>query len=307
MRRTLVANRGALSLLGLDERLHYTEEEVKAAYRRQVKRFHPDAGGSAERFRELHDAYVFLLGDRKATDTPAESCDSSSFYNNAHSRWSAGRYEGAGCGAAFARDASSGYARSDYEYDLGVEWDGERRYANRSTRDFYRPYTSNPFAHGFTDEEVLEAERLNRLRVLWAVLKHGLIFGGLVYLLFVCWRDNRIQRAIEARNNGYVDASYWEKLKEDQQRGLTPTPRRHWADVQNEEFMQAWNKRLEEQRRRGSPCGGGGGYAFRPVAVTFQGRPFTPTGVRGARSGVPKNTATYEGDEHCELDDAEGD
>ncbi|RNF26378.1 putative chaperone DNAJ protein [Trypanosoma conorhini] len=306
MRRTLAAKRSARAVLGLDERLHYSAAEVKAAYRRQVKFLHPDAGGSAERFRELHDAYSSLCGARKATDAASEGCDGTPFYNNAHSRWCSGRYEEGSCGAAFARGAFSGDSRSG-DADFGAGWDGDRRYANRSTRDFYRPYTSNPFAHGYTDAEVAAAGRRNRWRVAWAALKHGLLWGGLAYLLFVCWRENRVGRAIEARKDGYVDPAYWEKLRGDERRGFPPLVQQHWTDVHNEEFRLAWNKRLEEQRRRGSPLGGGGGYAGRPVAVTFQGRPFTATGVRGARSGVPKTAATYESDEHCELDDVERD
>ncbi|RNF11067.1 putative chaperone DNAJ protein [Trypanosoma rangeli] len=302
MRRTLTTKRSALAVLGLDERVCYSEAEVKAAYRRQVKILHPDAGGSASRFCELHDAYCSLCGGRKSTDATSETCDGSPFYTNAHSQWCSGRYDEGSCGEAFARGAS----RSS-DGDFGVGWDDDGRYANRSTRDFYRPYTSNPFAHGYTDEEVVEAKRRNGWRVAWVVLKHGLLWGGLAYLLFVCWCENRIQRAIEARNGGYVDPAYWEKLKGDERRGYPPMVQLHWTDASNEEFKRAWNNGLEAQRRRGSPFGGGGGYASRSVAVTFQGRPFTATGVRGARTGVWKTAATYESDEHCELDDVESD
>jgi len=35
----------------------YAEEDVKAAYRAKAKHLHPDHGGSAEAFRELHAAF----------------------------------------------------------------------------------------------------------------------------------------------------------------------------------------------------------------------------------------------------------
>lgn len=275
-------SRSALAVLGLDETTGHSVEEVKAAYRRQVKLLHPDAGGSAEGFCELHEAYYASLRRVKKTSTDklgADRCDDDVFFhgsNDTHFRWNADHF----C----------------------------RARANKSTRDFYRPYNSDPFAHGFTAEEVLEAERRNRLCFLWFITKHGLLWGGLVYFVFVYLCENRIYRAIQARKNGHDDAAYWEKVRKDERLGLTTPPRPHWTDVNSEEFLSACGKETAMRRRRALMFGGAGGYSARPVALTFQGRPFTFVGVRGARnSGVPKTAATYESDVHYELDGFEED
>ncbi|KEG08927.1 putative chaperone DNAJ protein [Trypanosoma grayi] len=292
---TRLRRRSALAVLGLDENARHTEEEVKAAFHRKVKKLHPDAGGSAECFRELRNAYDSLRHSNKGgagTTVRSEGDDeSSAFYNNAHSRWSADRDADGGLGAAFASDASSDYNNNS---SSGV---------NSSTRDFYRPYTSNPFSHGFTAEEVQEAERRNRFRLARLLLKHGVLWGGLVYFLVVYYRENRIHRAIVARNDGYADGAYWAKLSDDHVRGLTWSTRPHWTDLQSEEFVRAWKRSLEQRKRAAGGGAGGGVYAARPVALTFQGRPFTATGVRGARSGVTKSSATYASDAHYEPDD----
>ncbi|ORC84753.1 putative chaperone DNAJ protein [Trypanosoma theileri] len=311
---TVVCQRSALAVLGLRENTPYTEAELKSAFRLQAKTLHPDAGGSAERFRELHDAYASLLKNMNkndhhnnlngngnsskwkketasdANEYSSETSEGGAFYNNAHSRWSTHQQaEYGGLGSAFARNDTYGGT-----------------YANNSTRDFYRPYTSHPFAHGFTAEEVLEAERLNRLRVARVIFKHGILWSGIVYFLFLYFRENRIHRAIEARNKGYLDESYWQKQQEDHRRGLSYSPKPHWTETTSEDFMQTCDKDMERKKRASQSLFLGGTsslYAMRPVAISFQGRPFTATGVRGDRSGVPKKANTYEDDTHYEPDD----
>ena len=53
----------ARRVLGLEQRASI--EDIRAAYRRLSKRYHPDAGESASEdsgaFREIHDAYRLLL------------------------------------------------------------------------------------------------------------------------------------------------------------------------------------------------------------------------------------------------------
>lgn len=46
--------------LGLDPGREYTPEEVKAAYRRAAKRYHPDCGGDADAFWRVRYAYRVL-------------------------------------------------------------------------------------------------------------------------------------------------------------------------------------------------------------------------------------------------------
>jgi hypothetical protein len=51
-----------LKILGLDPRRVYNPDELKAAYRKKVKKTHPDAGGSQEEFIEVVNAYEWLKG-----------------------------------------------------------------------------------------------------------------------------------------------------------------------------------------------------------------------------------------------------
>ena len=49
----------ALAVLGLTAGA--TQEQIKQAFRRLVKRHHPDVGGSARAFRRLNEAYQRLM------------------------------------------------------------------------------------------------------------------------------------------------------------------------------------------------------------------------------------------------------
>lgn len=49
-----------LKILGLDPRRSYNPDELKAAYRKKVKKTHPDAGGSQADFIEVVNAYEYL-------------------------------------------------------------------------------------------------------------------------------------------------------------------------------------------------------------------------------------------------------
>lgn len=51
-----------LKILGLDPSRSYNPDELKAAYRREVKKTHPDAGGSQAEFIEAVNAYEWLKG-----------------------------------------------------------------------------------------------------------------------------------------------------------------------------------------------------------------------------------------------------
>ncbi|NVO26732.1 DnaJ domain-containing protein [Donghicola sp. C2-DW-16] len=49
-----------LKILGLDPRRSYNPDELKAAYRKKVKKTHPDAGGSQAKFIEVVSAFEWL-------------------------------------------------------------------------------------------------------------------------------------------------------------------------------------------------------------------------------------------------------
>lgn len=50
----------AMALLGIDESEDLTHERVRAAYKRESLRAHPDKGGSKEKFDELRKAYQYI-------------------------------------------------------------------------------------------------------------------------------------------------------------------------------------------------------------------------------------------------------
>jgi curved DNA-binding protein CbpA len=51
--------RKAFNILGLKPGA--SQELIKKAYRRLVKQYHPDIGGSADEFRKINDAYQQLM------------------------------------------------------------------------------------------------------------------------------------------------------------------------------------------------------------------------------------------------------
>jgi len=51
----------AEALAVLDLEVGATQEQIKQAFRRLVKRHHPDVGGSASAFRRVNEAYQRLV------------------------------------------------------------------------------------------------------------------------------------------------------------------------------------------------------------------------------------------------------
>ena len=57
-----------LKLLEIDE--YATQEDIKSAYRKLAKKFHPDLGGSHEKFLELQKAHDWLTQHHKPIKQP---------------------------------------------------------------------------------------------------------------------------------------------------------------------------------------------------------------------------------------------
>jgi len=53
-----------LALLGIEG--NADKREIRNAYRRKARKLHPDVGGDAEAFKQLHDAYRKVLAAAKA-------------------------------------------------------------------------------------------------------------------------------------------------------------------------------------------------------------------------------------------------
>lgn len=55
------------AILGFEPQPDTTEEELQEHYDERCRRFHPDAGGEAEKFQELREAYEHLLSPGRRT------------------------------------------------------------------------------------------------------------------------------------------------------------------------------------------------------------------------------------------------
>lgn len=205
--------------------------------------------------------------------------------------------------------------------------------ANFSTYYFYRPYESdyrNPYGNGFTEEELQEAKREQRRGMLRTIARHTLLWSGLAFIVYLHERNNRIRRATEAREKGYQDPEYWRQLREEEAEAkrqnraplrlehhwldapvILPTPAeteedsaaqsntRNSAETGEGKTAQDARKMQERQLRALRPMAGpfrGAGGAAGPQVVSYQGRPFTPNGVRGARNAAPVTAKTLAND-----------
>jgi hypothetical protein len=90
IRHPAVARRSLLHLqLDRDSlRLPETERVIKSAYRRQVKRHHPDHGGDASAFRRIQQAYEELMDwAREPSFTRRRGFPDKWFYEGTRNRW----------------------------------------------------------------------------------------------------------------------------------------------------------------------------------------------------------------------------
>lgn len=211
------------------------------------------------------------------------------------------------------------------------------RHTNFSTYYFYRPYESdyrNPYGTGFTEEEIQQAAREQRRGLLRTVARHTFLWSGLAYIVYMHECNNRVRRATEAREKGYKDPEYWRQLREEEAEArkhnraplrlenhwleepvvlpMTPSTERD-GDINkakgtersaeaSTESKAAHDARKTQKRRQRAlrPAGGALRSGGSLQVVSFQGRPFTPNGVRSARNAPPvtakalANDVTYD-------------
>lgn len=230
-----------LRTLGLDSSRQHTAAEIKAAFLEKAKSTHPDAGGNAEHFRQLKDAYDALrvgggaAGRTSYTDPFAES----------------------GVGAATATHPSHREHIYTERYNDGDAkpqpekhtWDygSGTRYANNSTRSFYRPYNSNyydPSATGFTREEVARAELAMRLHMLRRILWNCLIYGSALYLMFEYLPAPKSSHSTDYELG--LDARE-RRRREREQRLMQPHLQESWSDTKKARYLEEWNNRIRDR------------------------------------------------------------
>ncbi|KPI90338.1 hypothetical protein ABL78_0565 [Leptomonas seymouri] len=235
-RRCYCAN---LRTLGLDSTRQHTAAEIKSAFVEKAKSTHPDAGGDATRFRQLKDAYDALRGigaaEGEATVTQPSSPDP-------HQDAASARTQQSRHPHIFVEQHNDGAEAPPSE---GGTWDygSGTRYANNSTRSFYRPYLSNyfdPSATGFTRKEVARAELAMRLHLLRRVLWNCLIYGSALYLLYV-YAPLHVGRPStdygvsgEDRERGRGKRELWQRQ---------PHLQAHWSDTQKAHSLDEWSSR----------------------------------------------------------------
>ncbi|GET90481.1 hypothetical protein, conserved [Leishmania tarentolae] len=377
--------------LGLQDGQSYTPADIKKVFRKKALTAHPDTGGDPDYFRQLQSAYEVLLHehgvgkkDGEAATATADSRSGSDFYAHPHTEWDHDTHSR----RAYWRDmhtemnmntnhcgnhqhASNTHYRARAHYrtygeGLGENFkqdfessafagDGHRgSQANFSTWYFYRPYCSdyqNPYATGFTPEEIHRAEQERRRGFARALVRNVCLWSGLAFVVYLHQHSNRIRRAKEARDKGYNDPEYWEQLRkeEEEARRKNRKPLRleqHWLDAppisplayiadddrscgcsKNDQVAEhdisgaatagtacaTQRASMSQERRRQvsiptrGMLRGGGGSMGGPRVVSYQGRPFTPNGVRGMRNTAPKTPKTYADDVTYEMEEDDDD
>ncbi|KAG5490365.1 hypothetical protein JKF63_00485 [Porcisia hertigi] len=356
-------------VLGLQDGQSYMPSDIKKAFRERALTAHPDTGGDPDNFRQLQAAYEALLHEHSAGKNDchaATASQDSGFYAHPHAQWShdtcsqraywhnmhAEMNMNTNSRGSRQHASNTHYrARPHYHtYGEGLGEDFQESFkssssfashgqqgseANFSTWYFYRPYEPdyrNPYGTGFTPEEIRKAAEEQRRGFVRAVVWHACLWSGLGLVVYLHERNNRVWRAMEAREKGYQDPEYWEQLRkeEEEARRKSRAPlrlERHWLeaplvkplmmDISEDDLRGApkaspaespQQPNTAEERRRQVPgstrrvlrsASGNVGY---PRVVSYRGRPFTPNGVRGVRNTAPKTPKTYAEDITHEME-----
>lgn len=266
-----------LRTLGLDGSRPYTAAEIKAAFVEKAKSAHPDAGGDAAQFRRLKDAYDALRGGN--TNGAAAGTHQHASY--------AKPYRDAGASARSTQQSARPHIYTE-RYNDGdakaqsekVTWDygSGTRYANTSTRSFYRPYSSNyydPSATGFTRQEVARAELAMRLHMIKRVLWNCLIYGSALYLLYEYWPYR--ERPLSTDYGVGLDKQ--EKARrEGELRLMQPHLQTYWSDAEKARYVEEWNNRFRDREH---------------AVTTGHSTPFTGSRVGSSWSGVPVSDSAF--------------
>lgn len=209
---------------------------------------HPDVGGDSEDFKRLRDAYERLL--REATHGSQSSGGGEGFCGGTHAQWSADASNKRRYREGEAPSYTSRHGEGlGYEFSKNSGWDSTNgRWVNRSTASFYRPYHSDfeqPYGHGYSDEELKEADRARQWKFKIMVVKYAAMAGGLALVCYMHATNNRVERAVRARDGGYRDPTYWEAV--DNEKAQYPLLRleKHWLDPPLPEKPKTFN---EEER-----------------------------------------------------------
>lgn len=323
------------TILGISEGSDVTPASLKITFRKQAARLHPDAGGDEENFKELRSAYDLLLcrhggasGSGGAVE--AETSGGRGFYDSPHAYWA---NHSSNERRKHHHNDHEGHTRKHgeglgVEFSAGADWDATQgRWRNFSTRHFYRPYQSDfshPFGHGFTPEEIEAAKKENKRALVHAVLKYAFLFGCLGFIFALYRRQDRVNRAVQARKKGYRDPDYWAALDGERARQPVLRLQEQWwekplellwggpeKDDGDGEAERDAAKTLSGSRSSSKASQHGSiGNLSRPGitpthAVSFHNRPFTPNGVRSPNAKYPKGRETFVNDTSYDPDDVD--
>lgn len=261
----------AFEALGLSQGGQWSQADIKAAYLRKAKECHPDAGGDAATFRCVTEAY----GRLRTRSHRYQAVDLSGRMRQ-EDHVDTEHYPG-------MRTHAPHRATDMWTERKRAGEDETYRYPNRSTRSFYRPYTSHPEETGFTAAEIREAQSRTRYAITYQLLKYAFLLVVFGYIVVGLFRKNRIHEAIEARGAGYADKTYFERRNQDQQEGkrsaLTTSVSVAEYQRQSDERLRIMREGAQSESTRDKRGAMETRQKPMTVAVSFRGRPFTPEGL----------------------------